>query len=156
MKEIAARIHDRTYEIASLLEAADESLLARRPGPDKWSVNEILGHLCDSALNNLPRFIVTRYAGQPAVFQPYKQNEWVAVQDYRHTPSKEIIVLWGSLNRQIARVIASVTPEQGSLLCKIGENEPVTLRWLLEDYEEHMEHHLGQILRLKGQFEEQA
>jgi len=153
MKEIAARIHDRTYEIASLLETAENSLLTRRPGPDKWSVNEILGHLCDSALNNLPRFIVSRYAAQPAVFQPYQQDFWVAAQNYRDAPSEEIIALWGSLNRQAARAIASVTPEQENLLCKIGENEPVTLRWLIEDYEEHLEHHLGQIIRLKEQLE---
>jgi hypothetical protein len=27
-----------------------------RPMPHKWSKKEVLGHLCDSAINNLPRF----------------------------------------------------------------------------------------------------
>ena len=26
---------------------------------------------------------------------------------------------------------------------RIGENEPVTLEWLMEDYLRHMKHHLG-------------
>jgi hypothetical protein len=37
-------------------------------------------------------------------------------------------------------------PEQAWLTeCRIGEGDPVTLGFLIEDYLVHLEHHLGQI-----------
>jgi hypothetical protein len=30
-----------------------------KPSENKWSKKEILGHLCDSAFNNIRRFVVT-------------------------------------------------------------------------------------------------
>ncbi|MGE7686034.1 hypothetical protein [Peribacillus simplex] len=43
--------------------------LNHRPMPHKWSKKEILGHLCDSALNNMNRFIKIQYEEQPYVIQ---------------------------------------------------------------------------------------
>ena len=37
-----------------------ESIL-KKPAPGKWSKQEILGHLIDSAINNLKRFIDAQY-----------------------------------------------------------------------------------------------
>jgi hypothetical protein len=35
--------------------------------PENWSKKEILGHLCDSALTNIMRFVVSQY----------KENDWL-------------------------------------------------------------------------------
>jgi len=44
-----------------------ETEVTERPQPHKWSRKEILGHLCDSAINNLERFIKIQYEEQPYV-----------------------------------------------------------------------------------------
>src|SRR5690242_3908800 len=51
----------------------------KRRAPGKWSKKEVLGHLIDSAANNLRRFIVTQY--QPNQKIVYFQEEWVKFQN---------------------------------------------------------------------------
>lgn len=66
-----------------------EAEISDRPQPHKWSRKEILGHLCDSAINNLERFIKIQYEEQPYVLQKYNQEKWVDLQDYQNTSSKK-------------------------------------------------------------------
>jgi hypothetical protein len=47
-------------------------------------------------------------------------------------------------------VMASTSATQGATQCLIGNNEPMTLEALMEDYIRHMEHHLAQILPIEG------
>ena len=38
---------------ASYISGCSEEILKKKPSPEKWSKKEILGHLIDSAINNL-------------------------------------------------------------------------------------------------------
>jgi hypothetical protein len=116
--------------------------ISQRPLPHKWSKKEILGHLCDSAINNLQRFIQIQYEQQPLVLTPYNQVEWVNIQDYQNISIEEIISLWCGLNHKIINVIAKIPDEKLAYLCDVGNNQLQTLAWLIQDYLEHMEHHL--------------
>lgn len=58
---------------------------SRKPAPDKWSKREILGHLADSAQNNLRRFVVTQHLQNQNIV--YYQNEWVLHQNYQNAPT---------------------------------------------------------------------
>jgi hypothetical protein len=44
-------------------------------------------------------------------------------------------------------VIAEVRPETLGHTCTLGDGEPVTLQFLMEDYLAHMEHHLKELLK---------
>ncbi|MGE7947068.1 DinB family protein [Lysinibacillus sp. NPDC093688] len=123
--------------------------ISRRPAPQKWSKKEILGHLCDSAINNLERFIKVQYDKVPFVLTPYDQVQWVKIQGYQELPIDEILNLWVSLNKKILNVIKNIPNEKLTLQCDIGNNELMTLQWLIQDYLEHMEHHIKkQILNI--------
>ena len=52
----------------------------------------------------------------------------------------------GQLNRHIVHLMASVPDGRLSTKCAIGDDDPVTLDWLMNDYVRHLRHHLGQIL----------
>ena len=52
-----------------------------RPAPNKWSNKEIIGHLCDSAMINLQRFVRCTYEENFKLV--YEQDEWVATQRYQ-------------------------------------------------------------------------
>ena len=60
--------------------------LLKRPGQGKWSKQEILGHLIDSAINNLKRFTEIQFLPQPYTVISYKQNELVIANDYQNLP----------------------------------------------------------------------
>ncbi|MEQ6353026.1 DinB family protein [Lysinibacillus sp. M3] len=116
--------------------------ISQRPAPQKWSKKEVLGHLCDSAINNLQRFIKIQYEEEPFVLTPYNQVEWVKIQGYQELRIDEILDLWVSLNKKIINVIKNIPNEKLGLQCNIGSNELMTLQWLIQDYLEHMEHHI--------------
>jgi hypothetical protein len=106
---------------------------------------EILGHLIDSAVNNHQRFVRAQIV-DPLLRPGYDQDAWVAVQNYKHRSWVHLVELWEQLNRHLAHVMASVPPSKLATPCVAGQNEAVTLEWLMNDYVKHLRHHLGQIL----------
>ncbi|MGC7872628.1 DinB family protein [Desulfosporosinus sp. SYSU MS00001] len=122
---------------------SEEEFTAKPNG--KWSKKEILGHLCDSATNNHHRFIRIQFEEQPFVVVPYKQNDWVSIQDYQNIPSDEVIGLWAAINKQIVRVISNISEEKLSYQCDVGDNKFFSFSELIQDYLRHTDHHLIQI-----------
>lgn len=116
-----------------------------KPNPLKWSKKEILGHLTDSASNNLRRIVVGQYEQGTKII--YHQDEWVNYQDYQSAEMEEVKHLWKLLNYQLARTIAHIPEEKLQNVCDTGKGktEMHTLAYFIEDYFRHMEHHLQQI-----------
>jgi hypothetical protein len=116
---------------------------AERPAPGKWSKKEILGHLIDSALNNHQRFI--RAQQGPVEMPGYEQNFWVEAQGYQDADWETLIFVWAAINRNLARIMQLIPAEALQQTCRIGNNEPVTLEFLVTDYLDHFKHHLRQL-----------
>ncbi len=113
----------------------------------KWSRKELLGHLVDSAQNNIRRFVVTQYQlDAPHII--YDQDKWVSLQGYNDYSAKELVELWLLLNKHLIHLLENMPTENYEKLCNTGKifSEQHTLIWLAEDYVNHMKHHLGQIL----------
>jgi len=120
----------------------DESLLPVLNGG--WSRKQVVGHLIDSASNNHQRFV--RAALQDSLELPgYDQDGCVRITAVQEITWPALLALWTSYNRYLAHVIAHLPPNKLSVICRIGSNEPVTLQFLVEDYVQHMLHHLEQI-----------
>lgn len=124
-----------------------EATLTHRPAPDKWSKKEILGHLVDSAQNNVRRFIAAQY--EPVPFIRYDQDKWVKLADYQHYPTSDLLSFWSLINLHICRVLAALSPEAATRTCDTGGPEAHTIEWLAADYVKHLLHHLHQILELE-------
>ncbi|MBO9200444.1 MULTISPECIES: DinB family protein [Niastella] len=123
---------------------APEVLLSK-PAPDKWSKKEILGHLIDSAINNLKRFTDTQYFPQPYTIIRYNQDELVIINRYQQLPLDHLLQLWSVLNKQIANIISAIPADKLPYTVIIPSGESKTLEWIAIDYVEHLEHHLKQI-----------
>ena len=141
---VATELVELVDLVAVRLRALDEPAVSHPRAPGKWSQKEILGHLIDSATNNLHRFVRAQEV-DAFVFPGYTQDHWVSVQRYRDSPWLELIDLWRLLNRHIARVITCIPEEKLAMTCTIGSYKPCTLQYLIDDYLAHMKHHLRQI-----------
>ena len=128
---------------SQLAELSDPSA-AIKPSPGKWSRKEELGHLLDSAANNHQRIVRTLFEEQPAM-PGYEQQRWVQVHVYQQRDWRELTDTWAALNRQLLAVAARLTDSEWMRTCTIAGSEPVTLRFVLEDYVAHMSHHLAHI-----------
>jgi len=113
--------------------------------PGKWSNKEIIGHLCDSAMINLQRFVRCTYSEKFKLV--YEQDEWVATQHYQEMNTDSLLELWRLLNSQIVRVLTNYPADRWQTECDSGRYEVKlhTVEWLAADYVVHLEHHLNQI-----------
>ncbi|HET9747492.1 MAG TPA: DinB family protein [Chitinophagaceae bacterium] len=127
-------------------ELSSEELLHRQ-AEGKWSKKEILGHLIDSAINNLKRFTDAQFSSLPYVVVKYQQAELVAVNNYQDLPLDHLLALWQSLNRQIVFVVRNIDNEKLNYAVdpQYHNGELKTLGWIIVDYVAHMEHHFKQI-----------
>ena len=84
---------------------------AHKPAPDKWSKKEILGHLIDSARNNLQRFTEIVHGESPYQVAPYNQDQLVVANQYQ-TESMDIIInLWVATNHHISFLMGHQSPK---------------------------------------------
>ncbi|GAB3276092.1 hypothetical protein GCM10027347_49700 [Larkinella harenae] len=122
---------------------SEEELTAHAPG--KWSRKQILGHLIDSALNNLKRFTDAQFAPSPFMVQRYDQNQSVRYNRYQELPIKHLLLYWRSINQQIVYVTEAISSDalQKPVLPPDAV-ETVPLSWLIIDYVAHLNHHFKQ------------
>lgn len=113
--------------------------------PEKWSKKEILGHLCDSALTNIRRFVVTQYKENDNIV--YDQDFWVKAQNYQNIPTDEIISLWKFLNWQIVHTVENIPDEALKRTYDTTKTTPqvFTLEYIIQDYIDHLKYHLKAI-----------
>jgi hypothetical protein len=144
VKKVADELESIVERTAPRLRPLDEAAVTHRPTPDRWTIKEVIGHLIDSASNNHQRFVRAQFAGE-LVFPAYEQTEWVACQHYNEASWTELVDLWRRYNLHLAHVIRHVPAERLAVPCNIGDYDPVTLRFLIEDYVVHLKHHLTKI-----------
>lgn len=108
---------------------------------NSWSKKEVLGHLVDSAIQNIKRFTDIVATRQLYVIHSYPQDEMVKINDYQGLELDVLIELWSRLNFQITRILYNIPNELRILPIHVGE-EIKSLAWLVEDYLSHMQHHL--------------
>ena len=89
MKAIADQLEQTINEYLPQLRSLNETKAAIKPSPAKWSKKEIIGHLVDSAQNNLRRFIVAQYEDDPKII--YRQDDWVRINNYQNERLEEAI-----------------------------------------------------------------
>ncbi len=109
-----------------------------------WTRKQIVGHMMDSASNNRQRFVRAategRYAGPK-----YAQDAWVAAHGYARQPWERLLRWWEVQHEVLAAVVDEIEDSRLGAVCVVGEDAPVTLRYLIEDYIGHQKHHLAQI-----------
>ncbi|BCY29101.1 DinB family protein [Flavobacterium okayamense] len=111
----------------------------------KWSKKEILGHLIDSAINNIQRFTEIQYFEKPYVIRKYQQDELVQFNNYQNKNSDDLINLWLQLNSHILYLINNQTKETLSYQIILPNGEMSNFKFLIEDYLDHLFYHLKQI-----------
>jgi hypothetical protein len=142
------------------LKTVSESQSSIKPSLNNWSTKEILGHLVDSSINNTPRFIEGRFKDD-LIFNGYDQNKWVQIHDYQNADWNFIVDLWYLNNLQLIRIIETIPKSILIRTCtchnfdeiawrEISKTEPTCLEYLINDYFEHMLHHLNKIFMINS------
>jgi hypothetical protein len=122
----------------------DNETASVKPAPGKWSPKEILGHLLDSAANNLQRFVRLQLEDNLPLPQ-YRQDEWVAVQHYQSYDWMMLVHVWETYNRHLLHVLSALDKSKLANTGHFPDYGPQSLQFIIDDYVDHMEHHLKAI-----------
>jgi hypothetical protein len=130
--------------IPPLLSAMDEQTFTLKPHAEKWSRKEIIGHLIDSAANNHQRFVRGQFEQNPTI--TYDPDNWNTYNYYSKLDSAQIISFWEIYNRHILELIKNIPQELLNKQVNTGAQNSFSIAFLFNDYVEHLEHHLRQVI----------
>jgi len=143
IKQALARLNFIVEKVPSILTQISDDMMSEKPSPNKWSKKEIIGHLIDSATNNHHRFIRLQFEDIPEI--RYDQNKWNEFGFYQQIDAKHIVLFWTVYNKQLIEIIKRIPTENLKKQIKVGE-DLLSLEFLINDYVEHLEHHLKQVI----------
>lgn len=145
MQNSISQLENIISKYSSLLQKIDEATVSYKPLPNKWSKKEQIGHMIDSAQNNIRRFIVAQYEDKPTI--KYAQDHWVMAAGYQNYPLPDMVKLWTLTNKHIVRILRNVP--DGMQNREVQTEALHSIEWLAADYNKHLMHHLHKVLELE-------
>jgi hypothetical protein len=142
--EIAQRFRAEVDAVHSALLAVPVNLDDTPWRVGGWTRKQIVGHMLDSAANNRQRVVRASIHGR-FTGPDYAQAEWVSAHGYSELTWATLLQWWEVEHEILAAAVDHVPEERLDAVCVIGENAPVTLRFVIEDYFRHQRWHLQQL-----------
>jgi len=143
-------------ELLSLIEAwqpkllsLNEEAITNHRNIQNRTIKQIVGHMVDSASNNIHRVVHLQYQPSPLIFPCYashgNNDRWIAIQNYQEEDWHELVQLWKYSNLHFAHVIKNLNPEKLENVWISGSNQEVSLKAMVIDYLQHFKLHLDEI-----------
>ena len=113
------------------------------------SIKQIVGHMVDSASNNIHRIVHLQYQKSPFLFPNYATNgdndRWISIQNYQEENWHELVQLWKYTNLHWAHIVGHIREAKLEQKWIAGPNQNVTLKEMVLDYLRHFQLHLDEI-----------
>lgn len=136
----------------SFLNSLNQEVVVSKFNSQNRSIKQLIGHLIDSASNNLHRIIHLQYNQCPLVFPNYSidgnNDRWIAIQNYQEEDWYTLVQLWKYTNLHLAHVIKHINSDMVVNTWIASQNEEVSLKDMVTDYPRHLKLHLGEIHEL--------
>jgi hypothetical protein len=133
--------------IAREVEGTDNEKLTKRPAPDEWCVNEIVGHLLDDEIATAWRYR-QMIENDGALLASFNQDEWARLGQYSARPLQQILTLFQMIREWNLRMLRSLTPEEWGRKGTHAERGSTSVRELVEHMAGHDLNHLKQIQQI--------
>lgn len=146
---IAGEVSDLVAEWEVKLSGLNEMQVSQKRNTQHRTVKQIVGHLIDSASNNLHRMIHLQYGESPLSFPNYatdgNNDRWIAIQHYQEESWQVLIRLWKYSNLHLVHVIRHIDPDKLDRKWLASPGVEISLREMVADYPRHLKLHLGEI-----------
>lgn len=147
-EEMIALINEWESKLLQL----NEDVISNRRNRQNRNIRQILGHLVDSASNNIHRVIHLQYQPIPLVFPDYANlganDIWIGLQNYQEEDWQSLVQLWKYLNRHFVHVMLNIKEEPMENIWISALGQKISLRAMVVDYPRHFKLHLGEIREL--------
>ncbi len=145
MKLVIEELNELLVSGAEYIQDAETSEFDFKKNDLKWSKKEILGHLIDSAINNLQRFTEIQFVEKPYIIRNYDQDGLVQANNYKEADVEDLLGFWLAINERISTVFELQNNETLAYKLVLPDGNSSDLRFIMEDYVSHLSHHLKQI-----------
>ncbi len=146
-------------ELLSLVETWEPKLMAlpqhviqERRNAQHRTIKQLVGHMVDSASNNIHRIVHLHYQPSPLIFPDYahfgNNDRWIAIQKYQEEDWQNLVQLWKYINIHIAHVICNIDPEKLDNIWIAATQEKISLKAMVIDFPRHFKLHLNEINEL--------
>ncbi len=150
MNETYARLIEtystQAIRLKSLLASCPRKMWEFKPGPEHWSIREVLHHLADAELNFTLRI---RFAlGEPgSTVHSFDQEAWGRNLRYPERYPETAIDLYESLVRDNHGLFLELSDEDFARTVQHSTRGPQTVEYLIGFCEIHLRKHMEQIQR---------
>jgi hypothetical protein len=130
--------------VAQAVIGLPDDVLNRTPGPDAWSVHEIVVHLGDAEIVGADR-IRRALADEDARLVAFDESTW---GDRLHYATRDVALaldLFRALRRANADLLRRLSPEEWDRTGTHTERGRMTVRDIVRGYVDHVEYHIRQI-----------
>jgi len=137
--------YGQAYEwLSAALKQFPREMWQYKPGPERWSIHEIMVHLADSEANSYIR--CRRFIAEPgAAVMAYDENRWADLLNYHGQDPEEALELFGLLRRMSHRLIKELPDAAWSNTVDHPENGIMTMDDWLGVYTSHVPDHIQQM-----------
>ena len=131
-------------KLASLTGGLSAEELARRPAPDKWSIQEIAAHLADDELVGAYRIRLILSSPGTAI-QAFDQDIWARTGRYASTDTHASVEMFRVLRKANLALLHGLAPEEWELCGIHAERGAESIRDIAMYYAGHDINHFQQI-----------
>jgi hypothetical protein len=144
IKDLLERFRRGPELVATAMTGAAGAELDFKPGPEKWSLRQIVAHLADSEIVAADRFRRIIAEDKPTLIG-FDQDAWARNLDYARRKTSESIETFRRLRGENYELIKDLPAEAFERIGNHNERGPMTLRKHLETMAAHAESHARQI-----------
>lgn len=151
IEQIITLLEAQPRRIAGLTAGLLPAQLHNRPGPDEWSLNEILAHLrsCADVWGDCIRTIVT--GDPPIIIRATNPRTWARSTNYHETAFRPSFEAFTGQRAELLAFLRKLTPDQWELTATVtGAGKPLerTPRFYAQWLAEHERSHIKYIERM--------
>ena len=135
--------------LASLIEGLSAEELARRPAPQKWSIQELVAHLADDELVGGYRIrMILSSPGTP--IQAFDQDVWARTGRYHAIDVRSSLEMFRVLREANLALLRSLGPEEWKMSGIHAERGVESIRDIAMYFAGHDINHFKQIEAIRG------
>jgi hypothetical protein len=121
------------------------------PAPGKWTIRQIMAHLADAELVGAHRFRLVIAEENPTLTW-FDQDAWTKNLDYARRKPTQSLDTFRRLRAENYELLKGLPESAFGRVGSHTQNEPMSLRQLLQGYSDHAESHARQLQAIRAEY----
>lgn len=153
-KELLEKFRSGSGKLERSIDGLSEEDLEFHPAPGKWSIREIVIHLCDSEIVGAHRIRIVLAEDKPKLIG-FDQDKWAGRLNYGKRDLGNALELFRLLRKSTAELFEDLSDEDWQRTGTHSERGKMSVIDLIKMYADHCEDHVAQIRQIRLQISQQ-